>query len=121
MASSISISAPNSLVLISGGNGAVPDRFESGTAVAATSTTIVIGTLNELDGPTRITLAKGQADIGGLRKLFVGKLHDLTGKLVIQTCEGALLLSGDVDNPCASIEVFSNDHSEPDKILIVYS
>lgn len=82
---------------------------------------IAVGTLNEFDGPTRITLAKGRAVTGKLRKLFVANLHQLTGKLVVRTCEGTVLLSGEVDNTHAKIEVFSNDQSAPDEILIVYS
>lgn len=121
MTSSISIFAPNSFVMISGGRGSVPDRFEQEKAVAATATMITIGTLSELDGPTRITLVKGRAVIGELRKLFVGNLHGLTGKLVVQTCEGTALLSGEIENPHAKIEVFANDLSEPDEILIAYS
>ncbi len=121
MSSSISISAPNSLVSISGGNGSAPDRFEQGKAVTATPTMIAVGTLNEFDGPPRITLAKGRAVTGELRKLFVANRHELTGKLLVQTCEGTVLLSGEVDNPHAKIEVFSNDQSEPDEILIIYS
>jgi hypothetical protein len=121
MASSILVYAPNSLVLISDGTGSVPDQFEQGKAVAATPTMIAVGTLGELDGPTRITLVKGHADTGELRKSFVGSLHALKGNLVVQTCEGAVLLSGETAGPSATIEVFSNDQSEPDEILIVYS
>ncbi|WP_162939645.1 hypothetical protein [Neorhizobium sp. NCHU2750] len=121
MASSISISAPNSLILISGGNGSVPNRFEEGKAVAATPTMIAVGTLSEFDGPTRITLVRGRAAIGELRELFDGNLQELKGKLVVQTCEGAVILSGQFDYPQARIQVFSNDQSEPDDIVIIYS
>lgn len=121
MASSISIAAPNSLILISGGNGSVPDRFEEGKAVTATPAMIAVGTLSELDGPTRITLVQGRAATGNLREMFDGNLQGLTGKLVVQTCEGAMILSGEVDCPQARIQVFANDQSEPDDIVIVYS
>jgi hypothetical protein len=121
VASFISISAPNSLVLISGGNGSVPDGFEQGKAIAATPTMIAVGTRNEIDGPTRITLIRRRADIGKLQLLFSGNVHELTGTLLVETCEGALLLSGEVDRPQATVEVFASDQTEPDEIMIVYS
>lgn len=120
VASSISVSAPYSLVLVSGGTGGLPDQF-NGQAVFATSTIIALGTLCEIDGRTRITLAKGDAATGELRKVYAGSLHGLEGKLVVETCEGEVLLSCEAEGPVVAIEVFSNHSSEPDEILIVYS
>ncbi|MDP9835630.1 hypothetical protein J2T09_000371 [Neorhizobium huautlense] len=123
MVSSISISPPNSLVFVSGGAGdfnSFIDQYK-GEVVFATPTVIGLGTLCEIDGPTRITLAKGHVDAGGLSKSFSGSLQGLNGRLVVGTCEGDVLLSGDAASAIVTIEVFSNDPSEPNEILIVYS
>lgn len=123
MVSSVSVFPPNSLIFVSGGAGdfnTFTDQYK-GEVVFATSTVIGLGTLCEIDGPTRITLAKGPVDAGGLSKSFSGSLQGINGRLVVETSEGDVLLSGDVASTIVTIEVFSNDPSEPDEILIVYS
>lgn len=82
---------------------------------------IAVGTLSEIDGPTEITLAQRGEVAVEMKRLFVGQLYGIAGKLLVETCLGEVLLEADATAPVLTVEVFANDTSEPDNILIVHS
>jgi hypothetical protein len=107
------------MVLISGGDGEVPAQFD-GKVVAATSTMIAVGTLSDADGPTHITLGEWHDGVEGLEQIYSGILTGLRGQIFVQTCNEDLLLLDEVTQSTAHVQIFANDRSEPDRLIILY-
>jgi len=120
----ISLAARNSVVLITGTEGArIPDSL-GGKLVVATSSCIAVGTRNEADGKTSITLTDETcAAFGcqerGLQRVFSGVLETPERELVVRTVLLQTAAKLPVLKDLTRIEVFTNDESEPDNICIV--
>lgn len=120
MSSTTSISPPHSLILLTGERGSLPESFD-GQLFGVAPTVIAIGTFNEADGPTTITLAKAEEYASVGKPDFAGQLQGLNGRIAVRTCLGEILLTAAYAQTTANIAIFVNDDKEPDDILIIYS
>ncbi len=120
MRQEMKIAPSHSLVLIMDHRfGEVPVSF-SGALVASTSSCVAVGTLCEQDGPTRITLTDETdvACVSGFRRVFAGVIE--TPERSVSVCDTLVEphLTLDVDADRTLVEVWANDDSEPDRIVV---
>ena len=112
---------PNSLLLITDPrNGVVPAAMADGL-VAATGSCVVIGTLSEVDGSTRVELMDAFDVMRRREQLWVtweGELSTTSGHLAVMDVHGRILASHDVGDT-AFVRLVVNDLVEPDHICVV--
>jgi len=126
MITTVSLAPRNSVVLIMGAEGArIPDSM-GGKLVVATTSCIAVGTRNEADGKTSITLtdetqAGYHSDDRRFQKVFSGVLETPERQLAVRTVLLQTVARLEVSKDLTRIVIFTNDESEPDKICIVAS
>jgi hypothetical protein len=117
MISSAQVTPPNSLLLvISAADPEIPADIEN--VVEATSTCVAIGTLSEMDGPTRLTLTDEDVPVAGLQELYRGTLETGLHRVAVQTVEGDQVAEVPVSGSSAEVAVFGSDGFEPDRIVV---
>ncbi|WP_153018979.1 hypothetical protein [Lysobacter capsici] len=121
MSQSIAIAPPNSLIFIMDYlAGDIPDAIND-ALVSSAASCIAVGTLAEFDGATTVTLASAMQDVAHLTNVFNGVLDTPSRQLSICNVkiEVLLFLAGLTER--TNVQVFANDLSEPDQILVVAS
>jgi len=116
------ITVPNSVVLVMGSKcGEIPESMPGGP-VAATASSIVIGTVPPMDGRTEIILTdepdwpRSDPD---LRQAFVGSLDVPQDHLAVFTVDLDPIVSLSVSRLRCDVEVWLNDDAEPSRICVV--
>jgi hypothetical protein len=117
------IAPRNSLLFIAG----APDEGESPEVtgiglVWSTPSCVAIGTRMEDDGETSVMLSdEAHADSAdlGLRRVFDGSIHTPKKEIWVSTVTGEGVLSLPVPMITSRIEIWANDITEPDKLLIL--
>ena len=123
MNKSIAIRPPNSLILIMDYVfGEIPVAMnENDALVSSSASCIAVGTLAEFDGETTITLANVAQDFVGLENVFRGVLNTPSKQLSICNVKNEMLLFLSDLTERTNVQVFVNDLSEPDQILVMAS
>ena len=117
--SEISVTAPNSLLLVTTSDQPEIPESMDGRLIASTSTTVV-GTLSESDGQTVVWLTDETPDqeSDGVQLVYEGKLEGDGGSVrVIDVCGKAYLKWGDVPESFR-LRIWANDPSEPDLVVV---
>lgn len=115
------VRATNSVVFIHDAVGpiCIPDNLGD-ALVRSTSTCITVGTVAEMDGETLLVLStQSEQPIGDCA--FSGVLETPSWKIAVTDVGNETLLQMDVFAPKVVIEIWVNDQSEPDKILMLVS
>lgn len=121
MNESIAIRPPNSLILIMDYVfGEIPVAIND-ALVSSSASCIAVGTLAEFDGETTITLANVAQDFVGLENVFRGVLSTPSKQLSICNVKNEMLLFLSDLTERTNVQVFVNDLSEPDQILVMAS
>lgn len=121
MNKSIAIRPPNSLILIMDYVfGEIPAAMND-ALVSSSAYCIAVGTLAEFDGETTITLANVAQDFVGLENVFRGVLNTPSKQLSICNVKNEILLFLSDLTERTNVQVFVNDLSEPDQILVMAS
>jgi hypothetical protein len=118
----ITITPPNSLVLITGSRDSIVPADMLNKLIASTSTCIAVGTRSETDGTTHIILTdepvRVQAD-SRLHNIFAGDLETPNKVINVET----VLLTSVAQLPVATcrsrLEIWVDDNTEPTKIGIL--
>jgi hypothetical protein len=112
---------PNSLVLVMGPDGKIPESTNR-NLIAATSSCLAIGTRSEIDGDTTIILTD-EPSFELSRKsgqiVYEGKIETPQGQLSIYTIAGEALLTIATRQPHTRIQIWANDEQEPNEIAIL--
>jgi hypothetical protein len=118
MPTSLKISPPHSLVLISDPtSGDVPARM-AGAAIAATSRCIAVGCRAEMDGQTELVLGgMGEVD-PGTAPAWEGQLHTPSRLVVIRSVLGEALLDTPVSGGDTLIRIWVDEEREPDLVVV---
>jgi hypothetical protein len=116
----ISISPPNSLILVMDFTSArVPEAMGNGL-VSATDSCIAIGCLSEHDGATEIHLGQMQEAIPTDALVFDGEISTPTRKLSVCSVMNEELLSAEVAGANTHVRIFANGSMEPDRIFVLF-
>jgi hypothetical protein len=118
MTQSTEASAPFSVVLVMDPASGVPPETMGGAPIAVGSSSVAVGTLADVDGPTRFFLGDrlDGPPADGLELRWEGMLPT-SGRLGIVSVEDVVLLESAVGE-CAQIQVWTNDVSEPSLIWV---
>ena len=117
---STTLAPPNSLLLVlDPRTGQLPATL-GGNAIASSPSAIAIGTLMEYDGETTVELTDGADTAIASSELALRWSGPLitTGLVGVLTVENEVLLEIAADRRVAA-QVWTNDESEPDRIVIV--
>jgi hypothetical protein len=115
----IKVQGPNSLLLIGDSRGKPPQTFEG--LVTATSSCVAIGTLMEMDGPTRVRLLDDRwyDEPLPLTVAFDGSLKLPHGVLRVENVLGEVYLERKLEPKSVRLQIYVNHPTEPDQIAIV--
>jgi hypothetical protein len=113
------VQAPNSLLLIGDLSGNAPQSFER--LVTATSSCVVIRTLKELDGPTRVRLMDDRWYDEPLPPTLAwdGSIKLSDGLMKVGNILGAIYLERKMEPQSVRLQIYVNHPTEPDHIAIV--
>lgn len=116
----VTISPPNSIILVMDHQaGVVPDTLGR-KLVAATPTCVAVGTLAELDGETTVVLT--DQPVQDLAKgdvlVFDGTIAVPSKELSVVTALDQKLVSIPIDRDDARLRVWTNDPTEPSHIVV---
>jgi hypothetical protein len=115
----VRIAPSNSLILVlDPETGALPDSLE-GNSIAACPWGLAIGTLNEFDGETTVSLASAAElpDDQGLLRRWRGVVFT-SGRIGVLNVHNEVLLET-VSGEAQTVEVWTNDLNEPDIIWVI--
>lgn len=119
MHESITISAPNSLILVMDHeSGELPSDI-AGRLIASTTSCVAVGTLSAADGETTITLTdESSNEENGLNLFFDDAV--LTPQREISVCDvsNEKLLTMPTHASVTRVQIYANDDREPDRIVI---
>jgi hypothetical protein len=117
---SISISPPNSLILVMDfAAGSVPKAMGN-WLVSATESCVAVGCLSEHDGPTEIHLGQAHEVTPAEALVFEGEIFTPNKKLSICSATNEELLSTEVTGNKTHVTIFANDPMEPDRIFVLF-
>lgn len=115
---SITLSPPNSLVLVMDhSSGELPEAINE-QLVALTDSCVAVGTLSEVDGATTITLTNSLEGVKRGKMVFDGVLKVPRHELSVCSVADTKLLTMTLPSSEAHVQIFANDHSEPDEIVV---
>lgn len=119
MQEAITLSPPNSLILVMDHSfGELPIAM-GGQLVSSTDSCVAVGTLSELDGATTITLADNLKGISEPRALVFDGIVQTPGlELSICNVRNEKLLTLHLSTPRVKVKIFASDESEPDNIVV---
>jgi hypothetical protein len=112
----VTVKPPNSLVLVGDPLGAPPISMGN-DLVAATTSCVAVGTLNEADGATRLRLVEALGDIPPILA-FEGILQTPNRVLSIRNVLGKTYLEQPVSK-ITNVQIWVNHQSEPDEICVL--
>lgn len=116
----ISISPPNSLILVMDfASGRVPQEMGN-KLVSATESCVAVGCLSEHDGKTEIHLGQAHEVTAQDALVFDGEISTPSKKLSICSVMNEELLSTEVAGTKTHVKVFANDPMEPDRIIVLF-
>lgn len=116
----ISVSPPNSLILVMDfASGKVPEAMGSGL-VSATESCVAVGCLPEHDGPTEIHLGHTHEIPPTVALVFDGDICTANKRLSICSVMNEELLATGVTGHKTHVTIFANDPMEPDKIFVLF-
>ena len=117
---SITFEPQNSLILIMDHSyGEVPASM-NGQLVSATASCVAMGTLSEVDGATKITLADSLLGIDVLGEIvFDGTIKAPQHEISVCSVANEKLLSIGVSSSTPRIKIFANHPVEPDQVVIL--
>lgn len=119
MRKTLTLSPPNSLVLVMDHKfGKLPDSIR-GRLAASTDSCVALGTLSEVDGKTTITLTDEFDGIEGMSAAFDGVLLTPNQELSVCSVMNEKLLTINVSEERTHTQVFVNNEREPDKIVVI--
>lgn len=117
----VTVTPPNSLLLVMDPVVGVPPASMSGGLVSATDSCIAVGTLSAADGSTRVRLvdaAEQDSPADQLMSVWSQSLLTPSGKLAIMDVLGQTLL----EHPsvgAVQVASWANDQAEPNEICVV--
>ena len=86
--------------------------------VAATETCVAVGTTSEVDGETKLVLARADDPTGAAAILvFDGRLRS-EGSVRIVSVTGEKYLEGSLDAPMARVRIWVNHPTAPDLVVV---
>ena len=118
--SEISVSAPNSLLLVTTSEQPEIPASMDARLIASTSTTVAVGTLSESDGQTVVRLTDEMPDqeSEGVQLVYEGRLEGGLGFVRVINVRGEAYLEwGDVLESFR-LRIWANDPSEPDLVVV---
>jgi len=118
--SEISVSAPNSLLLVTTSDQPEIPASMDARLIASTSTTVAVGTLSESDGQTvvRLTDETPDQESDGVQLVYEGRLEGGAGFVRVIDVRGEAYLEwGDVPESFR-LRIWANDPSEPDLVVV---
>ncbi len=83
-----------------------------------TDTCILVGCLMDADGETEFTLGDMHEVDPGRPPVFQGKLETPTHKVSLESVDGRTVLEMSVPRLETAIRIWTNHHSEPDKVIV---
>jgi hypothetical protein len=99
--------------------GEVPDSLNRGL-VAATNSSVAVGTLCEFDGDTLISLSDERPrDLPAERPVFDNVIRTPSQRLSVCSVLDEALLVLDLPTTVTRVRIWANDHREPSRIWIV--
>lgn len=118
MKESVTLAPPNSLILVMDRSfGELPDAM-NGQLVAFTDSCIAVGTLSEVDGETAITMTDSLEGIERGEMVFDGVLKTPQCEVSVCSVTNEKLLTMKLPASEAHVQIFANDASEPDEIIV---
>jgi hypothetical protein len=115
----VSVSPPNSLVLIGDASGDLPDTMGD-DLVSATANVVAVGTLAETDGKTQIRVIEtGSSEHRPPKLVFEGVLQVPSGRLTVQSVLGEVYAERPIARGRTRVEIWVNDDREPDEVCAV--
>ena len=115
---SIKIAPPNSLEALSDVTGGEPPASMDGSLIVSTPSCIVVGCLMDADGETEFIMGPAQEVDPGEQPTFDGRLETPGRKAVLRTVWGDTILEMPVRSDQTHIQIWANDPSEPDKVIV---
>jgi len=98
-------------------SGELPEAM-NGQLVAFTDSCVAVGTLSEVDGETTITLTDSLEGVQRGQLVFDGVLKVPQHELAVCSAADERLLTLKLQRSEARVQVFANDASEPDRIVV---
>lgn len=118
MKESITLAPPNSLILVMDISfGELPDDM-GGRLVSFTDSCVAVGTLSEVDGDTTIIMTNSLDGVGLGEMVFDGILKVPKKELSVCSVRNEKLLTLELSSEEAHVQIFANDPSEPDEIVV---
>ena len=111
----VAIQVPNSVLLVGDPTADCPEAM-LGQLVAATSRCVAVGTNSE--GVTRVTVTDSAPDRSG-HLAFEGNVDIADGVLTISSVLGNPYIEWTAPRSPVRVQIWVNDHNEPDDICVV--
>lgn len=120
MKQSARLSPPNSIVFVMDPvAGELPSSIAT-SGVSVTGSCIAVGTLCEADGESQVVLTDDASEIPASHDMvFGGVLQTPHGVLCVCAVPGDPLLTTPVVQALSPVQVWTNDASEPDSIIVL--
>jgi hypothetical protein len=117
----VTISPPNSILLIMSSISGVPPESFFGKVVSNNESCIAVQTVSEMDGKTFVLLTDDIAEISPSmhNMLFEGEIVFANHEISVVTSHNEVILSLNVSGSKAKIQVWANETREPDQIGVV--
>lgn len=122
MTREVTVTPPNSVVLVMDSQGGQIPESMGGNMVSATSSCVAIGTLEESEGPTQIRIVDAStAKDEELPTLEVidAMLAAPSGLIIVRSVLGERYVEWPLDRPEARVRVYVSHSVEPGEIAIV--
>ena len=98
-------------------SGELPEAM-NGQLVAFTDSCVAVGTLSEVDGETTIILTDSLVGVKRGQMVFDGTLKVPRRELAVCSSADRMLLTMKLPRSEARVQIFANDASEPDQIVV---
>jgi hypothetical protein len=120
MQQTIKAAPSNSIILVMDRSVCEIPQWVPGRLVAATRTCVAVGTLADVDGDTSISLQDERPPLGcGSSPKFDGVIFTPSKRISVCTVLDEVLLEMPVADSDTHLQVWANDPSEPDVIVIL--
>lgn len=114
----ITLAPPNSLVFVMDHSSGELPKAMNDQLVAFTDSCVAVGTLSEVDGETTITLTDSLEGVKRGQMVFDGVLKVPRHALSVCSAADTKLLTMTLPGSEAHVQIFANDASEPDEIVV---
>jgi hypothetical protein len=121
--STIKLSPPNAILFVfdvTNKDVNVP-QYIDGRLVASNNTCISIGTQAPVDGETTVSLEKRLQDVAthGPHRVFEGRVECPGRKIAVTTSELKTVLTWDLEDTSAQVEIWVDDLHNPARVAVV--